>query len=235
MHEFLSGKVGDVLARLRSLQSLPDAGLLCGGAVANLLWNDRSGNHAPVNDIDIFKLVPVTCLRTFCLNVYGMDVPRQGNVRSMRRNGSHDGLLNYVTVYSENPDAQNVIDNLDLNCTMVGIDLATERLYYHPAFVDFLETGLVRIVNPHTPLVSAIRLLNKTRQLGARAHFHPQLLDVIARLGNRMPGFGDKYASLFVEHEAVLGKYFVLVERAKDWTVRVRSELPTEESSGVLF
>jgi hypothetical protein len=45
----------NALEYLRSKYTLPKSGLIAGGCLGNLIWEQVSGNIAVVNDIDVFN------------------------------------------------------------------------------------------------------------------------------------------------------------------------------------
>ena len=40
--------------RIKTTWGLPQSGFIAGGSIANLIWEEVSGNKAIINDIDVF-------------------------------------------------------------------------------------------------------------------------------------------------------------------------------------
>jgi hypothetical protein len=219
----------------------PSDGFIAGGSLANLIWSEVSGNTAKVNDIDVFILEKVVDRPIYDSSnwvtkggektqklyyhkketVYFEDY--QGLMSTSKSKDfyyiektSHDGIYNFVHYSSNTADPQVVIDSFDINCTQVGYDVKEDKFYYTDEFIDFLKTGELKLVNLMSPAHSAIRLVKKKYDLGAKLddlEFKMCQFCLCRATSdlNRLY-FTEKYESIWRKYESELSPYFILKE-----------------------
>jgi hypothetical protein len=178
------------------------AGQAVSNAVLEVLG--QFGGIGPYRDIDIFvtrdeasqpELRPKGLLNRFARPKWNM-LPRADNVYvtqagwdaeydilgfqaehiySICGNG-HQGKLDFIVVQPRGPwRPENLFLGMDLNNGQVGLDLATKRLFWSPAFAEFVRTKELRLTNLRAPASALLRFLSKAEELhgvmadGARA------------------------------------------------------------------
>lgn len=189
MNSVLSPTMGSaVLTHLRDLSGLDfsaETGVVAGQAVASavedLFFNGVGGVY---NDIDLFQPdadnslltwghhVPRARIRTELMLDHEAECDYLGVrigalpryvVQSSRR----DALLNrvHVAYRQKEQQAYSLISAFDLNCTQVGVDLATRELVWTPEYARFLQTRQLEISAYHSPFHTVIRFLRKLAAL----------------------------------------------------------------------
>ena len=116
---------------LSQLPELPNEGVVAGGAIASIVYSAVTGLKSEYGDIDVFRLSSNYKMRTLsdvsCL--YYED--KQFKIVEV----STVDNINYVDIYNKNINNLSltpIIDTFDINCCMIGIDLATKQLIYRP-------------------------------------------------------------------------------------------------------
>jgi hypothetical protein len=145
---------------LSQLPELPNEGVVAGGAIASIVYSAVTGLKSEYGDIDVFRLAD-TCFGSRDVDVKSLYY-QDKNFKIF--NTSTVDNINYVDIYSINSNLTNVIDTFDINCCMIGIDLATKQLIYRPEFAAFLNTRQIEVVNFNTSKSTLFRLLKKKRQ-----------------------------------------------------------------------
>jgi hypothetical protein len=210
--------------------NLPSSGFLCGGSLANLIWEKTSGNKAVVNDIDIFiyKGKPESedfVFTNFNINkteraIYetysGLNISYDRTVSHVILNSRREDIINYIDIYSEAYNPQSILDSFDINCCQVGYLLEEDKFFYTKGFLKFLETGKLELVNLHTPAHSAIRLAKKADELGVEVpKFEIEVAAIsisqVFLLDIQKLRFKEKYHDLFKKYENHLSDKFELV------------------------
>jgi len=104
------------------------------------------------------------------------------------------GLLNYVYVSSSvNPmnslSAMNIINNFDINCTQVAIDLRTKEIYYTNNFIYFLNSMEMILLRTNKPDHSFIRFMKKKEEHGyyGNDEYAAMVCSTIKELNNELP------------------------------------------------
>lgn len=98
---------------------------------------------------------------------YIIETGEYSNIIKTGRNG----LLNVIAVEvrhnkpSKDSHHMVIIKTFDLNNTQSGIDLETGKLYFTKDFQEFLETKQMKIVLPHRPIQTAVRMVKKHVQM----------------------------------------------------------------------
>jgi hypothetical protein len=244
----------------------PKTGFIAGGSLANLIWEGVSGNIAKVNDIDVFlfdkiidrhpkdtsnwlspgqKLYYHKKEEVYFEDYTGLCTTSQSRDFYVIEKTSHDGIYNYVNYSANKQTPQIIIDSFDINCTQVGYSIDEDKFYYTPEFVDFIQTGQLKLINLMSPAHSAIRLVKKKHDLNAELdELELKLCQYCLERGmndtNRRY-FTDKYTSIFKKYESELSNYFVLTEapeitelfKLKElnleiWTLNVKDDEPKE-------
>ena len=168
--------------------TFPDKGFIAGGSLANLIWEQKSGNVAKINDIDIFiykgeykreyekstslwdndkgeKLNYLSTQKNLIIDYNVITTTRTAKdyykIISSKRNGIFN-LIEYQAS-SERPDL--VLESFDMNCVRVGYSIEEDKFYWDSEFEEFIETGNLKLSNILTPAHSAIRLVKKKVEL----------------------------------------------------------------------
>lgn len=222
------------LDQIKSKWELPKKGLLSGGSLANIIWENISGNTAVVNDIDIYILDLVEenwesfknndVLKKQLFQIREKVIYESySSIASVRlntssyyviENVSNEGIFNIINYKSNTEDPSVVIDSFDLNCCQVGYDLEKNKFYWTPYFEEFLKTGEVKLVNLSTPSHSVIRMFKKKKELNCS--ISPLELDLI--LYTYENTFNDlvklrflsRYKDMFLKYKEDLDPYFTL-------------------------
>lgn len=219
-----------VIEEMKIYWNLPSSGFLCGGSLANLIWEKISGNKAVVNDIDIFiyKGKPESedfVFTNFNINktekvihetYAGLNISYDRTISHVILNSRREDILNFIDIYAEKNEPQSILDSFDINCCQVGYLLEEDKFFYTNGFVKFLETGKLELNNLHTPAHSAIRLAKKADELGVEVpEFELEIaslsLSKVFLLDLQRLRFKDKYHDLFKKYEKHLSDKFELV------------------------
>jgi hypothetical protein len=221
----------EVLEEMKKRWELPTSGFLCGGSLANLIWEKISGNKAIVNDIDIFIYKGKPESEDFVFTNFNVNKTKrvafesyQGLRLSYNKTVSHvilnsirDGDFNYIDIYSLENDPQSIIDSFDINCCQVGYVIDEGKFIYTKEFIHFLETGELKLINLHTPAHSSIRLVKKADELGVEIPKDEIKIAATALTGLFLNDiqrvrFKDKYHDLYKKYESHLQEFFNLTE-----------------------
>jgi len=221
---------------------LPSKGFIAGGAPAALLHNEAHGTNYPINDVDIFlpvsTRIPVADLpmpkmdvelKTH-IDIYGHIDYHDYDVRRSYRvlNSTRDGDFNYVDValndkYSSIEAGEIILNGFDINACQVGVDIETSKLRYTKEFEYFFETQQLKVVRPHTPFHTAIRVVKKIDDLKCYCNldeemtylsYVPLILPKYNNLGGTLDYavyFGKKYYDMAMKHIDVLERYFKII------------------------
>lgn len=215
--------------------TFPDKGFIAGGSLANLIWEQKSGNVAKINDIDIFiykgeykrenekstslwdndkeeKLNYLSSQKNLIIDYSGITTTRTAKdyykIVSSKRNGIFN-LIEYQAS-SERPDL--VLESFDLNCVKIGYSIEEDKFYWDSEFEEFIETGNLKLSNILTPAHSAMRLIKKKVELNCKLSLFELELCKLALLKNygdiNKFYFTDKYGKIFDEYQNILNKHF---------------------------
>jgi hypothetical protein len=214
--------------------NFPKHGVIAGGSLGNLIWEQVSGNVAVVNDIDIF----IFDREINAENVYGDSTKTTDNKKVFYRSlekiyykdytglceGSrtrdfylierteNSGLFNYVYYSATSEKPELIIDSFDINCTQVGYDIESDRFFWTKEFEQFLKDGKLKLTNLGSPHHSVIRILKKRDELNAS--LDPIEVKIAAYTVSRpLHGvtrryFSDKYFIVYEKYQEELSKYF---------------------------
>jgi hypothetical protein len=218
------------LLKLKLNYGLPKSGFIAGGSIANLTWEMVSGHKAVVNDIDIFivdnsnedKIYQFERKELEYFETYGQ-ISYTTKVKDSYKihESSNDGIFNRITYSSKNTSPQIIIDSFDINSVMVGYSVDEDKFYYRPEFVEFLKTGVLKVVNLHTPAHTAIRLIKKSNELNAKVD--ELEFKILSHCVKNKLHFSDidryrflqRYADMFEKYKSFLLRYFELKRDAE--------------------
>lgn len=213
--------------------NFPKSGLIAGGSLGNLIWEQVSGNVAVVNDIDIFIFN-----KNINQEIFGEATKTTDNKKLFYRSqekiywkdytglceGSKtkefylidktetSGLFNYVYYSATSEKPELVIDSFDINCTQIGYDIENDKFFWTKEFENFLKDGELKLTNLGSPHHSVIRILKKRDEL--RAKLDPIEIKIAAyTVARPLQGvtrryFSDKYFHVFQKYEQELSNYF---------------------------
>jgi len=230
----------DKLARnalefLKTKCKLPNSGIIAGGSLGNLIWEQVSGNIAVINDIDIFVFE----------NLINLDDISVRNKRNSAEGGrifyrsqekiywkdytgfcegyrtkefylinktNTDGIINYIYYSSTSNKPELVTDSFDINCTQIGYDIESDKFLWTKEFESFLKTGNLKLTNLGSPYHSSIRILKKRDELNANLDDLELKLTSFA-ISKSLSGitrryFSDKYFETYKKYNIELSKYF---------------------------
>ena len=214
--------------------NFPKHGVIAGGSLGNLIWEQVSGNVAVVNDIDIF----IFDREINSENVYGDNTNTTDNKKIFYRSlekiyykdytglceGSrtrdfylierteNSGLFNYVYYSATSEKPELIIDSFDINCTQVGYDIESDKFFWTKDFEQFLKDGKLKLTNLGSPHHSVIRILKKRDEL--KAILDPIEVKIAAyTVARPLHGvtrryFSDKYFEVYKRYHEELSKYF---------------------------
>ena len=127
------------LDQIKSKWELPNSGFLDGGALGNATWNILKGKNAPINDLDIYRLVELkkqistkemkekqhfTKNEKWIYEDYtGLNVGYQQKGWYTIEKVSVDGIYNFIDYKSSTDDKSIVIDSFDINSCQIGYDI----------------------------------------------------------------------------------------------------------------
>ena len=161
----------------------PKKGIIAGGSLANIVWEQVSGNVAKINDIDVFifknklEIKDISYNSTITNDGKKLFYQNQENyfyedyngfcqgTRSkdfyLIENTENKGIYNYIHYSSTSDSLELVINSFDINCTQIGYDIESNRFYWTKEFEDFLKTGKLKFTNLGSPQHSSIRIFKK--------------------------------------------------------------------------
>ncbi len=214
--------------------NFPKHGVIAGGSLGNLIWEQVSGNVAIVNDIDVF----VFDKEINSEDIYGENTNTKDNKKVFYRSqekiywkdytglceGSrtrdfylierteNSGLFNYVYYSATSAKPELVIDSFDINCTQIGYDIESDKFFWTKEFEQFLKDGKLKLTNLGSPHHSVIRILKKRDELNA--FLDPIEVKIAAyTVARPLHGvtrryFSDKYFEVYKKYHEELSTYF---------------------------
>jgi hypothetical protein len=217
--------------KIKTTWGLPQSGFIAGGSIANLIWEEVSGNKAVINDIDVFlfdgileKLVQDKSQTLYehstKENIWYEDY---NGIAFMTKEkdfyciteSTKDDMFNYIKYQSNSPEPRIVIDSFDINCTAVGYSIDNDEYYWTDEFEKFLETGILRITNVKTPSHSVLRIIKKADELSATlTDFELNILQYAlsdnVHLSPYKVRFQERYLDVFVKYIDRLSEFFYI-------------------------
>jgi len=220
------------LNKLKSQYELPKSGFLTGGSLANLIWEEISGNKTEINDIDIFIINEVVkdynhvCpIRSFTNTKHeriiyedyrGLNYRYDSKITYLIEKATTRDIFNEIYYSSTTKDPQIIIDSFDINCCQVGYELSEQKFYWTEHFLEFLKTGKLKITDLRTPAHTAIRLAKKMAGLNAtcdKVEF--DIIKYVIKhrhiIGTNRFRFKEKYKLEFEKYSSILENDFKLV------------------------
>ncbi len=223
----------NALNKIKTTWGLPKSGFVAGGSLANLIWEEVSGNKAIVNDIDIFLLQDIIDEKDYQIdkdnylyqyndanvNVFetytGIAYHTVTKQYYSILNSEKDDIFNYIRYVSNVSTPKIILESFDINCTQVGYSIEEDKFYWTDDFVKFLETKELKVVNINTPSHTAIRIVKKKEELNANLSNYE--LDVLRYLlsehcviSNYKIRFQERYLELYKKYIDILSEYFWL-------------------------
>jgi hypothetical protein len=217
--------------KIKTTWGLPQSGFIAGGSIANLIWEEVSGNKAVINDIDVFlfdgileKLVQDKS-QTLYEHSTKEDIWYEdyNGIAFMTKEkdfyciteSTKDDMFNYIKYQSNSPEPRVVIDSFDINCTAVGYSIDNDEYYWTDEFEKFLETGILRITNVKTPSHTVLRIIKKADELNATlTEFELNILQYAlsdnVHLSPYKVRFQERYLEVFVKYIDRLSEFFYI-------------------------
>ena len=217
--------------KIKTTWGLPQSGFIAGGSIANLIWEEVSGNKAVINDIDVFlfdgileKLVQDKS-QTLYEHSTKEDIwyedyngiafmTKEKDFYSITES-TKDDMFNYIKYKSNSPEPRVVIDSFDINCTAVGYSIDNDEYYWTDEFEKFLKTGELRITNVKTPSHTVLRIIKKADELNATlTEFELNILQYAlsdnVHLSPYKVRFQERYLEVFVKYIDRLSEFFYI-------------------------
>lgn len=217
--------------KIKTTWGLPQSGFIAGGSIANLIWEEVSGNKAVINDIDVFlfdgileKLVQDKS-QTLYEHSTKEDIWYEdyNGIAFMTKEkdfyciteSTKDDMFNYIKYKSNSPEPRVVIDSFDINCTAVGYSIDNDEYYWTDEFEKFLKTGELRITNVKTPSHTVLRIIKKADELNATlTEFELNILQYAlsdnVHLSPYKVRFQERYLEVFVKYIDRLSEFFYI-------------------------
>jgi hypothetical protein len=226
------------LQYLKSKYDLPKSGFIAGGCLANLVWEKVSGTVAKINDIDVYvfdkqiqlndsinKKEHFKSKEAYIYDNYqGICYSYYTKIHYVIDRVDRQGMINTIYYESDKKCPEIILKFFDINCCQIGYDIEEDKFYWTPEFVDFIQTGKLKIVNLSTPAHTVIRLVKKKDEL--KANFDQIELDMVEYCietktffdSNKIK-FKDRYADIYRKYESELSKRFELIrdEETEQW------------------
>ena len=181
----------EILARkaleiLKSKWGMPSKGFLAGGSLANTIWELKSGNPAVVNDIDIFvfggkikdqeEISKEDSLFRFKEEgVRYIEDDYRGIISNSYvkdfytiTSAENKGIFNEIVYKASTEDQSIILNSFDINATRVGYSIEKDKFYWTKDFEEFIRSGELKVSNLQTPSHTAIRIVKKRKELGAK-------------------------------------------------------------------
>jgi hypothetical protein len=238
---------------------LPEKGYLAGQSVASAFFELSNSNLNPVyNDVDIFHDFPAeffdkkyfedTRRKRFINNKkivqkhifeersHGDKDYKEQNIRNENQfsisNSKRIDLFNFIKMEKNTDELkiESLIETFDMNCTKIGIDLKTKRLYISRDFIDFMKFKKLLITDYGLPYHNVLRYFKKLNDLEIRSSFDEKVLEInnyaisidnlihqkkemeypkMKLYVKQPPAFGLKYKEMFNCNEKIKDHYYI--------------------------
>lgn len=211
LHAGMGQAVFDHLSQFANLDGLVEKnksteGFIAGQAVASALSElFYSGFAVSYNDVDAFlmghefadnkrkALATLTSKELVRVQEYGqlvLEVDSVYTVCSTKRQGMLNEVLcqtGYRAEYqSSSRMAQAFLRSFDLNCVQVAVRLSDKQLVWTPAFETFLVNQELLVMNPKTPVHTAIRWFRKKAELEGVYGHDDKTMELLASAAGRI-------------------------------------------------
>jgi hypothetical protein len=148
------------------------------------------------------------------LNIIECDVTNNSQKRRVWHeleeiNGFNTGALSYEYEFT---NQEIILNGFDLNCTQVGLDLENEKIIYTKDFLDFLIDKQLKVVAPHTPIQTSVRLLKKKEELNCYCNLDLEM-DFLSKsiFTDVSLSFGEKTYNRYLKYKDTIDKYFEVI------------------------
>jgi len=170
---------------------LPTEGIFTGQALSSIIAEIIGLDISYIyNDYDVFKIDRSPVLSSeYNSSVEAFTLDRYSSYDNIEEykiiKSSRVGPINLTTIrfkYSNGPmiDDVSIVDAFDINCVQVGYDLKYNKLYMTDAFIDYIMTREVKIINiGKSPVMSLVRLVSKMKSIGTNADIKYEISKVI--------------------------------------------------------
>jgi hypothetical protein len=217
--------------KIKTTWGLPQSGFIAGGSIANLIWEEVSGNKAVINDIDVFLFDGILekLVQDKSKTLYEHSTKEEiwfedyNGIAFMTKEkdfyciteSTKDGMFNYIKYQSNSQEPRVVIDSFDINCTAIGYSIDNDEYYWTDEFEKFLETGILGITNVKTPSHTVLRLIKKADELNATlTDFELNILQYAlsdnVHLSPYKVRFQERYLEVFVKYIDRLSEFFYI-------------------------
>jgi len=221
----------NAINKIKTTWGLPQSGFIAGGSIANLIWEEVSGNKAVINDIDVFVFDGLLDKFEVNKNESLYSYSKKEDIWFEDYNGiafmtkdkdyysivesSKKDIFNIIKYKSNTDNPKIVIDSFDINCTAIGYSIDNDEFYWTPDFEKFLETGNLQICNIKTPSHTAIRIVKKQSELNAYlSDFEFNILQHTlipdSNLNPYKVRFQERYLDLFVKYIDKMSEFFYI-------------------------
>ena len=188
-------KIIDKLKSVVNLNEISGDAVIAGGSIANIIYAMIHGGNAVINDVDVYvedaeskkghkfrvKMTEPNDYSGLSVNVDEMEimddsygriyVSESGSIINIKSH-TRKGIINEIKYHYEKPrggrtkEIENaLIDSFDLNCCNAAINLKERKIYYTKDFLKFLETKVLKVINPSSPIQTSVRLFKKIKDL----------------------------------------------------------------------
>lgn len=237
---------------------LPETGIIAGQAVASAIYDVLGiSKNGPYNDLDVYveiydlpdgysQVEESTGVKAISHGVVsaGQSTSFDGIFQPMEKNGyfiygagvdANNSDINYISISmscDRNQSEEKVIlEGFDLNCCMSALDTANKQLVVNDAFLEFLESREIKIVNYFTPIHTIVRAVKKAKELDFCTFDQETAISNVSTIRkyiqlqeeNRSKHrgfdsfsghvFSDVYKDRFEQHSDVLGNHFTLATK----------------------
>ncbi len=225
LHDDRDGQLGRrVLCALQSYaaahgQYLPAHGLVIGDAVLAALRGDSTASLRPGANIDI--VVPLHGPNALPAPARGAGMHEEQAIERHPLGAAvrwRDGIFD-IAAFAWPPLPLALLNDLDLNCVQVGLDLASGRLHATPAFRRFWRNRQAEIVNLTTPPASLLRYA-LICELGYGGDSARMIELVGAALAYQQWPFDAPFWTVPAADAALLERYYPVL---RDWVSKGRA------------
>lgn len=223
------------------LDAYPQDCFIAGGAVANTihyLLHKEEFDKPVINDVDLFLFNQVTQHQRV---EYGLNEPNFLHFNVNNNNINFDGYnsywvgpsgeefrmtnserfstINKITInvklwerkFTVTDYYRHLLENFDLNCTMVGLDRVNNKIIYNDEFVFFLETNKIEITNVKNPIQTAIRMYKKSVELKTDTTKFETEMSLLQHTFflHKVESIGPTWHAKFKEYSEFMDYYFI--------------------------
>lgn len=196
--------------------------VIAGGAICNLLYNQKHNENAPVNDIDIFTFIQ-RATEDISLNQDGAMLDYVGDIQDSINNlkildTKRDGIFNIINVevdyiFNLSELGRQLVNNFDINATQAFITLDDLNIMTLKSFDEFLETKQLKITSTNTPIKTMLRILKKHKEFNC--FFDSNQIKILFQFARfKTQNLTEESVSKFSEQIIALKDYFRVFKMA---------------------